>query len=101
MNNIKDCDIFSLHAEAPDGTIRSLDHMTLAFRVPKSKNSVSTKQKGALFTPSDKTPVLDLFMKGFFGNVKRAKKAYSYFGLKPDEKLLFRPEIRYSLGVIP
>lgn len=35
-------------------------------------------------------------MNGFSGNVRQARKIYAAFGLKPDEKLLFKTENTYE-----
>lgn len=99
MNKINDCDIFTLHAQAPDGTVRNLDHTVLAFKVPKSKNNIKTKNNKILFEPSKDSTILDLFSRGFSGNVTQARNVFAHFGLKPDEKLLFRPEITYEPNI--
>lgn len=96
MNKIDNCDIFTLHAKSPDGNVRVLDHTMIAFKVPKSKNNRITKQNGTLFEPSPNIHVLDFFMNGFSGNVRQAKKIYSAFGLKPEDKLLFKPVNTYE-----
>lgn len=96
MNRINNCDIFTLHAKSPDGKIRALDQTMIAFKVPKSKNNRITKKNGTMFEPAPDIPVLDLYMNGFSGNVRQSRKIYSSFGLKPDEKLLFKPENTYE-----
>ncbi len=96
MNKINNCDIFTLHAKSPDGSIRALDQTMIAFKVPKSKNNIMTKRNGTLFEPSQNTQVLDFYMDGFSGNVRQARKIYASFGLKSDEKLLFKPENTYE-----
>ncbi|CCY25599.1 unknown [Brachyspira sp. CAG:484] len=96
MNRINNCDIFTLHAKSPDGKIRALDQTMIAFKVPKSKNNRITKKNGTMFEPAPNIPVLDLYMNGFSGNVRQSRKIYSSFGLKPDEKLLFKPENTYE-----
>lgn len=96
MNRINNCDIFTLHAKSPDGTIRALDQTMIAFKVPKSKNNRITKKNGTMFEPAQDISVLDLYMNGFSGNVRQSRKIYSSFGLKPEEKLLFKPENTYE-----
>lgn len=96
MNKIKNCDIFTLHAKSSDGCIRALDHTIVAFKVPKSKNNTITKRKGIIFEPFSNTQILDFYMNGFSGNVRQARKIYAAFGLKPDEKLLFKTENTYE-----
>lgn len=97
MNNIKNCDIFTLHAKAPDGKVRDLDQTIIAFKVPKSKNNRTTKKNGNLFEPLKNTVIFDLYMNGFSGKVQKSRKIYEkHFGLKPDEKLLFKPENTYE-----
>lgn len=93
MNN---CDIFTLHAKSADGSIRVLDHTIIAFKVPKSKNNTITKRNAVIFEPSPDTQILDFYMNGFSGNVRQARKIYAAFGLKPDEKLLFKTENTYE-----
>lgn len=92
MNGIKNCDIFTLHAKSPDGTTRPLDHTIVAFKVPKSKNNITTKNNETLFEPYQNTKILDLYLDGYTGKVKDSKKIYKIFGLESNEKLLFRAE---------
>lgn len=68
----------------------------IAFKVPKSKNNRITKKNGTMFEPAQDISVLDLYMNGFSGNVRQSRKIYSSFGLKPEEKLLFKPENTYE-----
>lgn len=92
MNGIKNCDIFTLHARTKSGDTRALDHTIAAFKIPKSKNNINTKNNKTLLEPYPETRILDLYLDGYMGTAKQAKKVYSCFGLKPDETLLFRPE---------
>lgn len=97
MNNIKNCDIFTLHAKAPDGTVRDLDQTIIAFKVPKSQNNRTTKQNGTFFEPMKNTVIFDLYKNGYSARVQKARKLYEqHFGLKPEEKLLFKPENTYE-----
>lgn len=96
MNKMNNCDIFTLHAKSADGSIRVLDHTIIAFKVPKSKNNTITKRNAVIFEPSPNTQILDFYMNGFSGNVRQARKIYAAFGLKPDEKLLFKTENTYE-----
>ena len=96
MNGIKNSDIFTLHAKSKDGKTRPLDHTIIAFKVPKSKNNITTKNNETLFEPTPDTRILDLYLDGKMIKVKDAKKVYSLFGLKVSEKLLFRPERTYE-----
>jgi len=100
MNNIKDCDIFTLHAKAPDGSVRALDQTIIAFKVPKSKNNRTTKINGTLFEPLKNTVVFDLYMNGFSGKIQKSRQLYEkHFGLKQYEKLLFKPENTYEPNI--
>lgn len=96
MNGLKNCDIFTLHAKSPDGKVRELDQTIIAFKVPNSLNNRTTKKNGTLFTPKKDTIIFDLYMNGFYGNVRQSRKLYKEFGLKPEDKLLFKPENTYE-----
>lgn len=96
MNKINNCDIFTLHAKSPENQVRALDHTIIAFKVPKSKNNSLTKKNGTLFEPAKDITILDFYMDGFSGKINKAKKLYAYFGLKPEDKLLFKPENTYE-----
>lgn len=96
MNGLKNCDIFTLHAKSPDGKVRELDQTIIAFKVPNSLNNRATKKNGTLFTPKKDTIIFDLYMNGFYGNVRQSRKLYKGFGLKPEDKLLFKPENTYE-----
>lgn len=92
MNGINNCDIFTLHAKAPNGEIRTLDHTIIAFKVPKSKNSPITKRNGYEFVPMQDVRILDLWLDGFSGTVRQAKDKYKILGLNSSDTLLFKPE---------
>lgn len=96
MNGIKNCDIYTLHAKAPDGTLRNLDQTLIAFKVPNTKNNPATKRNGTYFKPVDNTRILDLWLDGFSGTVKQAKKKYTILGMKPDDQLILKPENTYE-----
>ena len=96
MNGIKNCDIYTLHAKAPDGTLRNLDQTLIAFKVPNTKNNPATKRNGTYFKPVDNTRILDLWLDGSSGTVKQAKKKYTILGMKPDDQLILKPENTYE-----
>ena len=96
MNGIKNCDIYTLHAKTADGTIKNLDQTLIAFKIPKTKNNRTTKQNGTMFEPSQDTPILDLWLDGFAGKVRQARKKYQILGLNPEDKLLLKPENTYE-----
>lgn len=100
MNGIKNCDIYTLHARTPDGSVKNLDQTLIAFKVPKTKNNRMTKINGTMFEPSQDTPILDLWLDGFAGKVKQAKKKYQILGLNPEDKLLLKPENTYEPDLI-
>ncbi len=96
MNGIKNCDIYTLHAKAPDGTLRNLDQTLIAFKVPKTKNNPLTKRNGTYFRPAEDIRILDLWLGGFSGKVKQARKKYRILGMKPDDQLILKPENTYE-----
>ncbi len=96
MNGIKNCDIFTLHAKTPDGSIRNLDHTLIAFKIPSTKNNPVTKVNGIYFVPSNDTHILDLWLDGFSGKIKQAKKKYRILGLNSEDRLLLKPENTYE-----
>ena len=42
------------------------------------------------------TRILDLWLDGFFGTVKQAKKKYKILGMKQDDQLILKPENTYE-----
>lgn len=96
MNGIKNCDIYTLHAKTPDGRIKNLDHTIIAFKVPKSKNNPITKKNRTYFQPADNIRILDLWLDGFSGKIRQAKKVYRKLKLNPEDKLILKPESTYE-----
>lgn len=96
MNGIKNCDIYTLHAKTPNGIIKDLDQTLIAFKVPKTKNNPITKRNGTYFEPTNDTQILDLWLDGFSGSVKQAKKKYQILGLNHNDRLLLKPENTYE-----
>ena len=96
MNGINNCDIYTLHAKSPNGTLRNLDQTLIAFNVPKTKNNPVTKRNGTYFKPMEDTRILDLWLDGFSGTVKQAKKKYKILGMKQDDQLILKPENTYE-----
>ena len=99
MNNIKNCDIFTLHAKDKYGKIRSLDHTIIALNTPKTLNNKYSKVQGKYFKPLKDTKILDLWLDGFIGNVQQTSKIYQKIGLMPEETLLFKTEKTYEPDV--
>lgn len=96
MNGVKNCDIYTLHAQAPDGTIRNLDQTLIAFKIPNTRNNAVTKRNGTYFKPIGDTQILDLWLDGFSGNIKQAKKQYQILGMKNEDQLILKPENTYE-----
>lgn len=96
MNGINNCDIYTLHAKSPDGTLRNLDQTLIAFKVPHTKNNPATKRNGTYFKPMENTRILDLWLDGFSGNIRQAKKKYKILGMKQNDELILKPENTYE-----
>lgn len=94
-NGIKNCDIFQLFAKKANSNERPrpLDHTVTVIGVKKSLNN---KQSGRPFTPRKGITIFDFYLDGFIGGIKRAKKKYAIFGLKPDETLMLKPLKSYE-----
>ena len=88
MNKIKNADIFALYAKSPNGTIRDLDHGICAINVGKSRNN---KANPVPFVAKPNTKIFDMWLNGFIGKVKNARKIYRQIGLKDDEVLMLKP----------
>lgn len=91
VNGVKNGGVYELWAKNPNNSLppRRLDHAVTVIRAPKSK--AKGKGDNSPFIAPKSTQIMDMWLGGFVGTLKTAKKRYyETLGLLPEEQLMLR-----------